>query len=195
MSLERARRLGGRGSYVLQAEIAACHTTAQTWDTTDWSRILRSYDELLALTPSPVVALNRAVAVCMHDGPERGLAAPRNARGAARELPSLLRDARRFPPPAGAGCTRRLPPCARARRQRGRAELPAATNRRGPLKLATTTDGDSRRAWGCGYGPFASSTSRTLRRSASGEMGFSRNAIPESRTPWWVMVSCVYPDM
>jgi RNA polymerase sigma-70 factor (ECF subfamily) len=75
MALERARRLEGSGSYVLQAEIAACHATAQTWDTTDWGRILRSYDELLALTPSPVVALNRAVAVCMHNGPEKGLAA------------------------------------------------------------------------------------------------------------------------
>ncbi|HEY8086701.1 MAG TPA: DUF6596 domain-containing protein, partial [Polyangiaceae bacterium] len=75
MALQRARRLGGRGSYVLQAEIAACHTTAAAWDTTDWRRILGCYDELLALTPSPVVALNRAVAVCMHDGPEEGLAA------------------------------------------------------------------------------------------------------------------------
>jgi RNA polymerase sigma-70 factor (ECF subfamily) len=75
MSLGRARRLGGHGSYVLQAEIAACHATAQTWDGTDWSRILGRYDELLALTPSPVVALNRAVAVCMHEGPEEGLAA------------------------------------------------------------------------------------------------------------------------
>jgi len=75
MALERARRLGGRGAYVLQAEIAACHTTAQSWETTDWSRILACYDELLALTPSPVVALNRAVAVCMHDGPQEALAA------------------------------------------------------------------------------------------------------------------------
>jgi len=75
MALERARRLGGRGSYVLQAEIAACHATAPTWDATDWSRILGFYDELLALTPSPVVALNRAVAVCMHDGAAAGLAA------------------------------------------------------------------------------------------------------------------------
>jgi RNA polymerase sigma-70 factor (ECF subfamily) len=75
MALERARRLGGRGSYVLQAEIAACHTTAQDWDGTDWSRILGYYDELLAVTPSPVVVLNRAVAVCMHDGPAEGLAA------------------------------------------------------------------------------------------------------------------------
>jgi RNA polymerase sigma-70 factor, ECF subfamily len=75
MALERARRLGGRGSYVLQAAIAAFHTTAPTWETTEWSRILGCYDELLALTPSPVVALNRAVAVCMHDGPAEGLAA------------------------------------------------------------------------------------------------------------------------
>lgn len=75
MALQRARRLGGRGSYVLQAEIATCHTTAQTWDTTDWRLILTAYDDLLALMPSPVVALNRAVAVCMHDGPAEGLAA------------------------------------------------------------------------------------------------------------------------
>jgi RNA polymerase sigma-70 factor (ECF subfamily) len=75
MALQRARRLGGRGSYVLQAEIAACHATAATWEGTDWSHILGYYDELLALTPSPVVALNRAVAVCMLEGPARGLAA------------------------------------------------------------------------------------------------------------------------
>jgi RNA polymerase sigma-70 factor (ECF subfamily) len=75
MALQRARRLGGRESYVLQAEIAACHATAASWDATDWTRILRTYDELLARTPSPVVALNRAVAVCMRDGPAEGLAA------------------------------------------------------------------------------------------------------------------------
>jgi RNA polymerase sigma-70 factor, ECF subfamily len=75
LALQRARRLGGGGSYVLQAEIAALHTTAPTWETTDWTRILGRYDELLALAPSPVVALNRAVAVCMHDGPHAGLAA------------------------------------------------------------------------------------------------------------------------
>ncbi len=75
MALERARRLGGRGAYVLQAEIAACHATSSTWETTDWSRILDCYDALLALTPSPVVALNRAVAVCMQRGVAEGLAA------------------------------------------------------------------------------------------------------------------------
>jgi RNA polymerase sigma-70 factor (ECF subfamily) len=75
LALERARRLAGRESYVLQAEIAACHATAPTWETTDWSRILGCYDALQARAPSPVVALNRAVAVCMHEGPAEGLAA------------------------------------------------------------------------------------------------------------------------
>jgi RNA polymerase sigma-70 factor (ECF subfamily) len=74
MALARARRLEGRGSYVLQAEISACHATAPTWEATDWALILRAYDELLALERSPVVALNRAVAVCMIDGPAAALA-------------------------------------------------------------------------------------------------------------------------
>jgi len=74
MALQRARRLGGRESYVLQAEIAACHTTAPTSDATDWRHILTCYDALLALAPSPVVALNRAVAICMHAGPAEALA-------------------------------------------------------------------------------------------------------------------------
>jgi RNA polymerase sigma-70 factor (ECF subfamily) len=73
-ALQRARALGG-GGYLAQAEIAACHTTAPTWAATDWARILTYYDELLAETGSPVVALNRAVAVCMIDGAEAGLAA------------------------------------------------------------------------------------------------------------------------
>jgi RNA polymerase sigma-70 factor (ECF subfamily) len=75
MALERARRLDGRDSYVLQAEIAACHVTAPAWESTDWGPILRCYDALLALAPSPVVALNRAVALCMHSGPAAALAA------------------------------------------------------------------------------------------------------------------------
>lgn len=75
MALERARRLGGEGPYVLQAEIAACHATAPAWERTDWARILRCYDALLELNPSPVVELNRAVAVCMHAGPAEALVA------------------------------------------------------------------------------------------------------------------------
>ncbi|NIR51340.1 sigma-70 family RNA polymerase sigma factor, partial [candidate division KSB1 bacterium] len=56
--------------YHLQAGIAACHATASDYDSTDWHRILTYYDELIRLSHSPVVALNRAVALSMVDGPE-----------------------------------------------------------------------------------------------------------------------------
>jgi RNA polymerase sigma-70 factor (ECF subfamily) len=62
------------GPYQLQAAIAACHAVAESVETTDWARIVALYDDLLAYTPSPVVPLNRAVAVAMVDGPEAGLA-------------------------------------------------------------------------------------------------------------------------
>jgi RNA polymerase sigma-70 factor (ECF subfamily) len=75
LALQRARRLGDTGPYTLQAEISACHATAPTWAETDWSRILRLYDQLLGIAPSPIVALNRAVAVCLHYGPDAALAA------------------------------------------------------------------------------------------------------------------------
>jgi RNA polymerase sigma-70 factor (ECF subfamily) len=82
VALERARRIGPGATYVLQAEIAACHVTAPTWESTDWAAIVAHYDELLAVAPSPVVALNRAIAVCMHAGPESGLAALAGLEGA-----------------------------------------------------------------------------------------------------------------
>jgi RNA polymerase sigma factor (sigma-70 family) len=73
-ALERAERLGGPpGPYVAQAAIAACHARARTPSETDWSRIAALYDELAAIAPSPVVALNRAVAVAMARGPAQGL--------------------------------------------------------------------------------------------------------------------------
>ena len=73
-ALLRADRLGGPpGFYVLQAAIAACHARAQTAAETDWERIALLYQALAALAPSPVVELNRAVAVAMADSPERGL--------------------------------------------------------------------------------------------------------------------------
>ena len=73
-ALLRAERLGGPpGPYVLQAAIAACHARARTAAETDWEQIAALYQTLAALTPSPVVELNRAVAVAMADGPERGL--------------------------------------------------------------------------------------------------------------------------
>lgn len=73
-ALERAEALGGRGSYVLQAAIAACHGRAGSADQTDWTRIAGLYADLAALTPSPVIELNRAMAVSMADGPAAGLA-------------------------------------------------------------------------------------------------------------------------
>jgi RNA polymerase sigma factor (sigma-70 family) len=74
-ALERAERLGGAlGPYALQAAIAACHARAATAAETDWPRIVALYDALAALAPSPVVQLNRAVAVAMAFGPADGLA-------------------------------------------------------------------------------------------------------------------------
>jgi RNA polymerase sigma factor (sigma-70 family) len=73
-ALERAEQLGGaRGPYALQAAIAACHARAQTAEETDWARMAALYDALAQLAPSPVVELNRAVAVAMAFGPAAGL--------------------------------------------------------------------------------------------------------------------------
>jgi RNA polymerase sigma factor (sigma-70 family) len=73
-ALDRALELGGNlGEYTLQAGIAACHARARTAEQTDWERIVALYDGLAALTSSPVVELNRAVAVSMAFGPEAGL--------------------------------------------------------------------------------------------------------------------------
>jgi RNA polymerase sigma-70 factor (ECF subfamily) len=81
-ALARAAALGGSsGPYALQAAIAACHARAATAEATDWSRIAALYDALAQLTPSPIVELNRAVAVGMAYGPAAGL-----------ELADALRD-------------------------------------------------------------------------------------------------------
>ena len=73
-ALDRAEQLGGApGPYAVQAEIAACHARAATVKDTDWERIAALYMVLAHLTPSPVIELNRAVAVGMAYGPERGL--------------------------------------------------------------------------------------------------------------------------
>ena len=74
-ALERAQKLGGgRGVYVLQAAIAACHARAHRSEETDWTRIAGLYSVLAEVSPSPVVELNRAVAVSMAEGPAAGLA-------------------------------------------------------------------------------------------------------------------------
>ncbi len=74
-ALDRAVALGGaQGPYALQAAIAACHARARTAGETDWARIAGLYEELAERVPSPVVELNRAVAVAMASGPAAGLA-------------------------------------------------------------------------------------------------------------------------
>ncbi|HXU64691.1 MAG TPA: RNA polymerase sigma factor [Polyangia bacterium] len=74
-ALARAEELGGgRGRYALQAAIAACHARAGAAEQTDWRRIAALYGELARVAPSPIVELNRAVAVAMADGPAAGLA-------------------------------------------------------------------------------------------------------------------------
>jgi RNA polymerase sigma-70 factor (ECF subfamily) len=73
-ALERAEKLGGaQGPYALQAAIAACHARARTAAETDWARIAALYEQLAELTPSPVIELNRAVALAMAFGPAAGL--------------------------------------------------------------------------------------------------------------------------
>jgi RNA polymerase sigma factor (sigma-70 family) len=73
-ALDRAEKLGGpRGPYVVQAAIAACHVRAKAREGTDWALIVRYYEELASLVPSPVVELNRAVAMAMAFGPQAGL--------------------------------------------------------------------------------------------------------------------------
>jgi len=72
--LERAATMRRPGRYQLQAAIAACHAEARDWAATDWLQILTLYDLLLRLDPSPVVRLNRAIALAQFDGPARALA-------------------------------------------------------------------------------------------------------------------------
>src|SRR5258708_10539855 len=74
-ALDRAESLStSRGPYTLQAAIAACHARALTAESTDWVRIVALYGALAAVAPSPIVELNRAVAVSMASGPAAGLA-------------------------------------------------------------------------------------------------------------------------
>ncbi|HET9485725.1 MAG TPA: DUF6596 domain-containing protein, partial [Xanthomonadales bacterium] len=91
-SLERAERLGGAaGTYALQAAIAACHARAASADATDWTRIAALYAALAQRAPSPVVELNRAVALSRALGPAAGLALADTLRDepALREYPLL----------------------------------------------------------------------------------------------------------
>jgi RNA polymerase sigma-70 factor (ECF subfamily) len=82
--LDRALRHGGPGQYRLQAAIAALHAQAPAAELTDWPAIAALYGELYTVTPSPVVALNHAVAVAMADGPAAGLALVERIEGIER---------------------------------------------------------------------------------------------------------------
>ena len=71
--LDQAENLGGGGPYTIQARIAACHAKARRAEDTDWARIASLYQDLVAITRSPVAELNRAVAICMAEGPAAAL--------------------------------------------------------------------------------------------------------------------------
>ncbi|MBN3791228.1 RNA polymerase subunit sigma-24, partial [Burkholderia sp. Ac-20353] len=87
-ALDRAAKLGGvRGPYALQAALAACHARARHASETDWAQIVALYDALAEVAPSPVVELNRAVAVGMAFGPAAGL----ELVDALRDDPALAR--------------------------------------------------------------------------------------------------------
>ena len=102
----RATALGRPlGPYTVQAAIAACHSRARTFEDTDWEAVVALYDALAQLAPSPVVELNRAVAVLHADGPEAALAAldAIARRPAPRPLPPARRRPRGGAGPAGPG--------------------------------------------------------------------------------------------
>ena len=85
-AIERANKIGAtRGPYLVQAEIASCHARARTPEETEWARIVQLYAELAELTPSPIVELNRAVALSMATGAAKGL----EAVDSLRSEPSL----------------------------------------------------------------------------------------------------------
>ena len=120
-ALERAEALGGAlGPYALQAAIAACHARARDAEETDWARIAALYAELAQLAPSPVVELNRAVAVAMAYGPAAGLELRRCAdRGAvAARLPPAAERARRLARSSSAASTRPVRSSSARRRSR-----------------------------------------------------------------------------
>lgn len=109
--LHEALRLGAHGQYVTQAAIAALHLQAKTASETDWAQIVGLYDRLMARAPSPIIALNRAAAVAMAEGAERGLAqidelASKGVLGGYHLLPAsradLLRRLGRFAEAAAA---------------------------------------------------------------------------------------------
>ena len=107
--VQQALGQGRPGPLQVQASIAALHAEASAMDATDWCQIAALYDVLAHRWPSPVVALNRAVAIGMSDGVEVGLAAARQARSRARRLPPSACRPRRPVAPRRGACPRRSP--------------------------------------------------------------------------------------
>ena len=137
--LDAALRHDRAGPYQLQAAIAACHATAADAADTDWAQIAQLYGRLAQLVPSPVVELNRAVAVAMADGPAAGLELVRGAGGLRALWPATTCCPR--PAPiccAASGGTPRRPP-AIARRSSWRA--PTAERRYLTRRLAEAEQG------------------------------------------------------
>ena len=103
------------GRFALMAAIAAVHAEAPTWSATDWSELVGLYDLLVVIWPSPVVALNRAVAVGFAEGPDAGLKVLDGLAGepqlAVLRLPAV--GPRRPPPAPRAAPPRPAPPTAR----------------------------------------------------------------------------------
>ncbi len=120
------------GRYQILAAINAVHTSARDVRDTDWSQVVALYDQLVRLDPSPIVALNRAIAVAELDGPRGGPGDRRPSRGPVGRLSRLPRDPRRPAAPAGppAGVARGVRPGHRAGGQHRRDRLPDPPPRR-----------------------------------------------------------------
>ena len=139
--VERALRMGRVGPYQLQAAIAAVHDEAATAADTDWAQILGLYEVLRRVAPSPVVDLNRAVALAQVAGPEAGLAAVDALARRTRRWPSTGSSTRPAPTSCGgwAAGARRCPPTSTPWRWR-------RTARSAP----SSSDGSARRRRGLG---------------------------------------------
>ncbi len=149
-ALARAEALGGaRGRYALQAAIAACHARAATAQDTDWPRIAALYGELAQVAPSPVVELNRAVAVGMAEGPAAALAIVDRSgrRQGAAQLPVAAQCPRRPAGPARTAPTRPVASSSGPRRwPRTRGNASCCWNASG--RCAATTDASALRGHG-----------------------------------------------
>ena len=185
--LGRAGRHHEAGPYFLQAAIAAEHAGAERAEDTNWPRIVRLYDALVRLTPSPVARLNRLVAVSMASGPADCLPRTGRARGVARRLLVLPRCARRpsqtTRPPGRR--TLRLPARARAGDQPQATRRPGAGGRRARIEGRPATARlrkwlQRRRRNDCGR----HIPNRRLRMRAHGRPGRGSQARTGWRSAW-----------